>query len=552
MQGNQADYRVVFADSRRTIDQPQDSTIIVSPTKGSWNDFGFQVRVDLLIQPPHYDDRASDPLRLPAFFGFIESKRRALDVRALRERIQNSGPFEAEQLPGLFTMLPEMATYREIGSALGWDEARRVLRAIHDVVEAEESPGIPAWLRPATESQLFRKAFLRTTESFFAWKNAGAILEGAEFERVGQLSEELRIQFRLAGRPNDHQLSFRFGPNEAVLPKRFAVVIGKNGVGKSQTIGRIADAAIRGLDALTDQHGNRPSFNRILAFYPSAVAGDAFPGEQRRRSKVWYRRFSLGGAGYGRRRQTTADLIVELARSTEHIQDTSRFGIFAKAIGAIEFADELAVITRDFEDPVIPISKLIRGGEEQLVDRFGSVDPRAEVVRVVEGKTFGLSSGELSFVRFAALASLHIENSSLLLFDEPETHLHPAFISQFVSLLDNLLKQTGSAAIIATHSAYFVREAFEDQVHVLRSGPNREISVEEPVLRTFGADVGTISWFVFGEDEPSRLARSVENRIAADAISWKEVEADYKDELSLDLLGEIRANIEDSGDGAAA
>jgi ABC-type transporter Mla maintaining outer membrane lipid asymmetry ATPase subunit MlaF len=133
------------------------------------------------------------------------------------------------------------------------------------------------------------------------------------------------------------------------------------------------------------------------------------------------------------------------------------------------------------------------------------------------------------------------------LFDEPETHLHPAFISQFVMLLDTLLEQTGSAAIIATHSVYFVREAFEDQVKVLRSGPDREIVIEEPVLRTFGADVGTISWFVFGEDKPSRLARSVEERIAEDADSWDQVYKEYKADLSLDLLGEIRAEIEDRG-----
>ena len=552
VQAKEQGYRVIFADLRYAIDPPQPATILVSPTNDSWNDFGFQVRVELFIQPPTGPVLSMHPVKLPGFFGFIENKRRALDVRALREQLQENGPLEAERFPGFFTMLPDMATYREIGSALGWDEARRALRALHDIVEAGESPGIPAWLKPATDSQLFRKVFLRTTESFFAWKNAGAILEGAKFERVGRLSEELRVHFRLAGRPNDHSLRFRFGTNDGVLPKRFAVVIGKNGVGKSQTIGRIAEAAIRGLKALTDQHGERPSFNRILAFYPTAVASDAFPAEQRRRSKVWYRRFSLGGAGYGRRRQTTADLVVELARSSENIRETSRFEIFAKALGAIEAADELALITRDFKVPVVPIHALVRGGEEERVERFGSVDPSAEVVRSVDGKTFSLSSGELSFVRFAALASLHIENSSLLLFDEPETHLHPAFISQFVSLLDNLLGQTGSAAIIATHSVYFVREAFEDQVHVLRSGPDREISVEEPVLRTFGADVGTISWFVFGEDEPSRLARSVEKRIAANANSWEQVYADYKDDLSLDLLGDIRAKIEDRGEGEAS
>jgi energy-coupling factor transporter ATP-binding protein EcfA2 len=147
-------------------------------------------------------------------------------------------------------------------------------------------------------------------------------------------------------------------------------------------------------------------------------------------------------------------------------------------------------------------------------------------------------------LRFAALAGLYIENGTLLLFDEPETHLHPNFISQFVALLDRLLEQTGSAAILATHSVYFVREAIEDQVTVLRSDAERMISAETPTLKTFGADVGAISYFVFGEDQPSRLAQEVETKIMAQTASWDEVFETYKDRVSLDLLGEIRARVE--------
>jgi energy-coupling factor transporter ATP-binding protein EcfA2 len=180
----------------------------------------------------------------------------------------------------------------------------------------------------------------------------------------------------------------------------------------------------------------------------------------------------------------------------------------------------------------------------KLTAPFGSIEEGQEPKRLVQNRAYPLSSGELSFVRFAALASLYIENSSLLLFDEPETHLHPNFISQFVALLDSLLKQTGSAAIIATHSAYFVREAFEDQVRVLRSEKDRWVRAETPRLRTFGADVGTISYFVFGEEEPSRLAKQVEDTIAGKKLPWREIFDEYKDELSLELLGEIRAKVE--------
>ena len=89
-----------------------------------------------------------------------------------------------------------------------------------------------------------------------------------------------------------------------------------------------------------------------------------------------------------------------------------------------------------------------------------------------------------------------------------------------------------------------MREAVEAQVTVLRSAADRAISAETPTLKTFGADVGAISYFVFGEDQPSRLALEVETKIVAQTASWDEVFETYKDRVSLDLLGEIRARVE--------
>lgn len=540
--GNGEYYRVVF--SRERGSELDYGAIVVTPSRDSWNDFGFQVRVDISVRlNPDFAGR-EDHIELSGLFCFLEPQERYQDTRALSQLLSQAqgARLAAADAPAFFTMLPDMAAYRSLVSRVGPDEAQKILQSLHEVVEAEDSGSGRAWLKAATDSLVFRQAFLRSTEAFFAWKNAAMLLRGVDFEEVGRISDELRIQFQLAGRPNAHSLQFRFSPHDPVLPKRFAVLIGKNGVGKSQTLGRIVDAAVKGLRNLTDGDGERPSFNRLLAFYPSAVASDLFPAERRRRSKVWYRRFSLGGSGYGRRRQTTADLVVQLARSAELIAGEDRFNIFRRAIESIEGHRELALRR---EGGIVRLDGLDRGSEQELLDRYAAIDTREEVVRVIEGHSYALSSGEIAFVRFAALASLYIENSSLLLFDEPETHLHPNFISQFVSLLDGLLKQTGSAAIIATHSVYFVREVFEDQVMVLRSAPDRSVEVEPPMLRTFGADVGLISYFVFGEDQPSRLATAVEQRIADESASWEQVFATYKDELSLDLLGTIRAEIED-------
>lgn len=538
---NSPSYKVLFAEDSSAGAPP--GTLVIMPAKDGWNDFGSRIRVDIVIRP--FPGPSDQSFTASGFLGFVHVEDRYADVRTLQRLLSESkrNAVPAEEAPPFFTMLPDMAAYREIVHAMGPTEARRILAGLHDMVEADHTGVGRPWLKDATGSELFRQAFLRTTEAFFAWKNAGMFFRGIGMEEVGRLSEELRISFRLAGRPNDHDLQFQFSLNEPLLPKRFAVLIGKNGVGKSQTLGRIAQAAISGLPTLTDGAGHRPLFNRILAFYPTSVASDTFPPERQRRSRVWYRRLSLGGAGYGRSRRMTADLIVQLARTQERIRDTSRFDIFLTSLRALESHEELAFATHHPHGFVL-LTDLLRGGEQRKLERFADIDPNQDVVRLINDHAYPLSSGELGFVRFAAMASLYIENSSLLLFDEPETHLHPNFISQFVALLDRLLEQTGSAAIIATHSVYFVREAFEDQVRVLRSGADRAVTVETPMLRTFGADVGAVSYFVFGEDEPSRLAQSVENEIASLAMSWEDVFALYKDRLSLELLGEIRARIE--------
>ena len=70
------------------------------------------------------------------------------------------------------------------------------------------------------------------------------------------------------------------------------------------------------------------------------------------------------------------------------------------------------------------------------------------------------------------------------------------------------------------------------------------VKAGQPLLRTFGADVGAISYFVFGEDEPSRLAAEVERRLLDRHESWDEVYKQYKDEISLEMLNALRAAFE--------
>tara|TARA_B100000929_G_scaffold273374_1_gene245707 strand:+ start:55 stop:717 length:663 start_codon:yes stop_codon:yes gene_type:complete len=208
----------------------------------------------------------------------------------------------------------------------------------------------------------------------------------------------------------------------------------------------------------------------------------------------------------------------------------------------------LVIETAHTEIEPIYINELLNSHEERTIEKLSSINIDKEPYRFINNEGYPLSSGELSFLRFAAQASLNIENGSLLLLDEPETHLHPNFISQFTALLNQLLTNTGSAAIIATHSAYFVREVFQKQVIILRSDNDGNIISEIPLMRTFGADVGSISYFVFGEDESSKLGTQVEDKLVKEFQTWDSLYHKYKDELSLELLATLKEKMKNKSE----
>jgi len=524
------------------LDIPE-NTVLIVPSSDGWNDFGHQTRIEYRIRMLSTDN----PISAIGFIGFVDSEkeRNGIDLLAQLLATRGEATVRATLEHRFFTMLPDMESYRRLVQELGADASMITLTVVNDLVALNEFESSSEMLNIATRTKVFSLSFMRSSDTFFAFKNAGPLLRGLSNEQTGILSPTLAIRFQLPGRTNEHDLKFRFDHN-AELPKRMAVIIGKNGVGKSQTLGRIAKATLDGSEVLTDgTEGGRPLINRLLAFAPTNEAESVFPSGARKRPRIWYQRYSMNRSRRSKRNDYVSDLIVQVARSTQSIAEKTRWEIFTEALTAISDHEQLHLVTSSSPSRYIPLYGLPNGDEKRLLERFASVDVKKEPARVVSGEGFPLSSGEISFLKFAAQVSLHIENGSLLLLDEPETHLHPNFISRFVSLLDNLLASTGSAAIIATHSAYFVREVFREQVTVLSVNEASKVLAQRPVLRTFGADVGAISYFVFGEDEPSRLATEVETRLLASNLSWESIYEQYKDELSLEILNTLRAEIED-------
>ncbi|GIF16613.1 AAA family ATPase [Actinoplanes teichomyceticus] len=89
-----------------------------------------------------------------------------------------------------------------------------------------------------------------------------------------------------------------------------------------------------------------------------------------------------------------------------------------------------------------------------------------------------------------------VHERTLVVLDEPESHLHPPLLAAFVRALSDLLLDRNGVAIVATHSPVVLQEVPASCVTLIQR--HRTIAVaQRPTLETLGENVGTLTHEVF-------------------------------------------------------
>ena len=307
-----------------------------------------------------------------------------------------------------------------------------------------------------------------------------------------------------------------------MLRDRLAVLIGRNGVGKSQLVQSLIEGLLRHSEArgwtsaeAAVLQGN-PEFGRLIVM--SSVASDTYPKKIPAWSGLDYEYVSLIPQPREGERKLLWILLDCLRDRAEHAflyegELIGRFDLLRLVLRRIGFWDDLCIplLNTPFRTTdIFPMAQTIGGqryvrlrqlnGEQRLLRVTALASPQEEVVVLTDaGQIRRLSSGENAMVRFAVLAVSTIETASLLVLEEPETYLHPNYVSQLMTILHELLEATSSVAMVVTHSAYVVREATRQRVNVLtRDEQGTPVFVPTPI-QTFGASIDSISQFVFGD-----------------------------------------------------
>lgn len=343
--------------------------------------------------------------------------------------------------------------------------------------------------------------------------------------------------------------------SDSPLPHDINVMIGPNGIGKSQILHQIVNYW---LDLTSNNDSDvgfttRPNLNQVIVIsYSPFELFKVDTSEDHRKDHQVYRYFGLRG-----RKKTITDskrgsdkvtLNREFPKTNaaqsllDCLADDQKYGAIKdwsnkvatieRVLGlAIDFDRAAIVVSGDAEikdfftsidlldDPYLDVVLGDEDGDPEIeryvpiaADRISELKPdvlrkhvrdRKGIVFLKNGKPIHLSSGQRLFSYIVINILGAIRRNSLILVDEPELFLHPTLEIAFVRMLKSILEAYGSKALMATHSLVTVREIPRDCVHVFEDTENG-IVVKTPPFETFGGDVQRISSYVFGDKSISK------------------------------------------------
>ena len=147
-----------------------------------------------------------------------------------------------------------------------------------------------------------------------------------------------------------------------------------------------------------------------------------------------------------------------------------------------------------------------------------------------------MSSGHAIVLLTISRLIATVEEKTLVIIDEPESHLHPPLLAAFLRALSELLHDRNGVAVIATHSPVVLQEIPRSCVwKIYRIG--HSISISRPEIETFAENVGILTCEVFGLEVFLSGFHYLLTESVAKGMTYDEILGEYGDQIG----GEGRA-----------
>lgn len=351
---------------------------------------------------------------------------------------------------------------------------------------------------------------------------------------------EFNFEFTLASnnRISGYELDFKVN-HTSIPPSNIHVVIGRNGVGKTHLLNSIVSAAT---DKANSEHSleyldywsDRPSEGEFAGLVSvSFSAFDTFTPAIEHKEKDNSKAIKNSYVGLlnedGGIKSKDA-LVEEFILALENIMSIRRLHLFLSAV------DKLDV------DPVFKstgLSRVLNDYHSAAYEQFTNAgcDIILEKSKDLYKK---MSSGHKIVLLTLVKLVEKVEESSLVLLDEPEGHLHPPLLSCFIRALSEFLLKRNAVAIIATHSPVVLQEVPKSCVWKINRISSK-VYVNRPELETFGESLGNLTREVFGLDVSATGYNELITNTITDGVTYDEALSKFGDQLGGEARSLVRS-----------
>lgn len=369
------------------------------------------------------------------------------------------------------------------------DFRNEVLHRLRDIVFC------PQIIPTIEEERVFAVSLLRDTSLSLVKGQYSRVLEGKAELTDFNFSFEKPESERFGG------ISLGFDVSVGSTPStNIHALIGRNGVGKTTILNGM-------IEAITDTQSTDARFFTQSLFTKSEIDSDYFSSlisvsfsafdsfdpphaDEGSSVRTRYEYIGLksrdGGKEHRSIEELREDTFLALLNCFREKKRTERWLNAIERLGSDEnFASmRLERLEEDYTNEISP------WGGEDVQERRNKY--RELVLAVLERMSSGHAVVLLTITKIVA----HLDEKTLVLLDEPESHLHPPLLSAFIRTLSDLLYDRNGVAIIATHSPVVLQEVPRSCVWKLyRQGLSSDCS--RPDIETFAENVGLLTSEVF-------------------------------------------------------
>jgi hypothetical protein len=312
--------------------------------------------------------------------------------------------------------------------------------------------------------------------------------------------------------PSSPTLAFYVEPH-SYPPTNVHVLIGRNGAGKTRCIqtlinavlGRQSDSSPPGiLQRLGDNQDEWAFAGLVSVSFSAFDEFEAPPQEAEMKLRAGFVGLRATELVDGQARgalKTKDDLGRDFVESFAICREEPRRSRWVKAVQTLA-TDPL------FAEVDIERFLLVKGD-----------DWKSNVAHAFKKLSSGHSIVLLTTTRLVEL----VDESTLVVLDEPEGHLHPPLLAAFVRAVSDLLVSRNGVALISTHSPVVLQEVPMSCVWMLTR--SRTVAkVERPPTETFGESAGVLTRAVFGlEVEKSGFHQMVVSVANESGYTFEEV-----------------------------